>query len=408
MSSNPEDTSHMAKLFRCPSCGAALEVVDAPSVTCKYCGSNVPVPAKYRTQQPQAPQVIIQTTTADYSEQVAQVVRGSQRMGCIITAVILLFVGGIVAFSLLSAQGAINTALEQVGEAVGELPGDISVPGATPTPAFAEVVLEFGGEGSGPGLFEDSRYIVLDPDGNIYVAEYDSGRLQKFDPTGKFLKQMTIEPDQNGNIYVSGMAADYEGHVYISRSGEILKYTTDGELLSTFSGDSNTRYGPLAVDANNILYALNDDEEGLVKLDADGNELLRVPDLISSVDKDDFSFSVNVAVDGTGQIYVTSGFGNKVYLFDSEGRYVDRFGEEGTEPGQLSSPGAIAVDGRGRIFVDTFGGISVFNASGAYLGDLPRDYTKGAVFGIAVDLEGHIYSITNQGIVQKYRLVSRG
>jgi sugar lactone lactonase YvrE len=385
-------------------------VVDAPSVTCKYCGNSVPVPAKYRPHKPQQPPIVIQQPVIPtYStEQFDRAMRSSSRYGCIITVVILLFVGGIVVFSLLSAQGAINSALEQVGDAVSDLPGGISLPGATPTPAFAEVTLEFGGEGSGPGLFEDSRYIVVDPDGNIYVCEYDSGRLQKFDASGKFLKQITIEPDQNGNIYVSGLAADYQGNLYVSRSGDILQYSLDGELLATFSGDNDTRYGGLAVDANNIIYALNEAEEGLVKLDADGNELLRVADIISSVDKDDFSFNVDIAVDGTGQVFITSGFGNKVYLFDGDGKYIDRFGEEGTAPGQLSSPGAIAVDGRGRIYVDTFGGISVFNASGAYLGDLPRDYAKGAVFGIAVDLEGNIYSITNQGIVQKYRVKSLG
>ena len=402
MSRDAEDAPHTPTLFRCPSCGASLEVVDAPAVTCKYCGTNVPVPASLR---PQTPQVIIQTSTVDYSPQYAETVRAGQRFGCIFTIVLLLIIGGIAVFALVSSQTAIHSAVGEVSNTTGI---DIQLPGATPTPSFAEVVMEFGGKGTGPGLFDDARYVTVDPDGNIFVAEYDSGRMQQFDPTGKFLRQMTIEPDRNANSYVSGMATDYEGHLYVSRGGDILKYSVDGELLATFPADSDTRYGPLAVDASNVIYAMNDDQEGLVKLDADGNELHRVPDLISSVDKDDFSFSVNVAVDGTGQIYVTSGFGNKVYVFDSQGKYIDRFGEEGTQPGQLSSPGAIAVDGRGRIYVDTFGGISVFNTGGAHLGDLPRDYTKGAVMGLTVDIAGDIYAVTNGGLVIKYRLTPKG
>jgi len=433
MSRDAEDAPHTPTLFRCPSCGASLEVVDAPAVTCKYCGTNVPVPASLR---PQTPQVIIQTSTVDYSPQYAEAVRAGQRFGCIFTIVLLLIIGGIAVFALVSSQTAIHSAVGEVSNTTGI---DIQLPGATPTPSFAEVVMEFGGKGTGPGLFDDARYVTVDPDGNIFVAEYDSGRMQQFDPTGKFLRQMTIEPDRNANSYVSGMATDYEGHLYVSRGGDILKYSVDGELLATFPADSDTRYGPLAVDASNVIYAMNDDQEGLVKLDADGNELHRVPDLISSVDKDDFSFSVNVAVDGTGQIYVTSGFGNKVYVFDSQGKYIDHsavgevsnttgidiqlpgatptpsfaevvmeFGEEGTQPGQLSSPGAIAVDGRGRIYVDTFGGISVFNTGGAHLGDLPRDYTKGAVMGLTVDIAGDIYAVTNGGLVIKYRLTPKG
>jgi len=406
MSSGPETGAKSPRLFRCPSCGAALEVVDAPSVTCKYCGSHVPVPADLRPQKPQIPHIVIQTPGVDYSQQVGRVTRTGQRAGCIIAVVVLLLIGGITIFALSTVQTAVNSATSGLDSAFDAL--STAVPAATPAPSFAEVVLQFGGEGTGPGLFEDSRYIAVDGDGNIYVAEYDSGRLQKFDPDGRFVQQFTLEEDRNGNIYVSGMAVDYEGHLYVSRSGDILKYTTDGELVAAFSGDGDTRYGSIAVDANNILYALNDAERGLVKLDNEGNELLRVTDLIFSVDEDEFSFNVNIAVDGTGQIFVTSGFGNKVYLYDSNGKYLDRFGEEGTGAGHLSSPGAVAVDGRGRVYVSTFGGIAVFNNSGIYLGNLPRDFSTGAVFGVTIDLDGNIYSITNQGVVHKYRLASRG
>jgi DNA-directed RNA polymerase subunit RPC12/RpoP len=67
MSSNPQDTSNLPKLLRCPTCGAALEAIDAPSVQCKYCGNNVAIPAKYRSQpQVQPPQIVFQQTTPVY------------------------------------------------------------------------------------------------------------------------------------------------------------------------------------------------------------------------------------------------------------------------------------------------------------------------------------------------------
>lgn len=37
------------QLFHCPTCGASLPVPDTTTVRCEYCGSNVLVPAEYRS-----------------------------------------------------------------------------------------------------------------------------------------------------------------------------------------------------------------------------------------------------------------------------------------------------------------------------------------------------------------------
>ena len=410
MSSNPEESSQMAKLFRCPSCGSALEVVDAPSVTCKYCGSSVPVPAKYRPQKPQAPQVIIQQMP-DYSQQYAQAMRGSQRIGCIITLIILLFVGGITVFSILASATAVNTVISEVGSQIEDATG-IDLPGATPTPAFAEVNLEFGGEGTGPGLFDDPRTIAVDPDGNIYVADYDDGRVQKFDPTGKFEWLVTTEEDANGNNTIGGLAVDYAGNLYVTRSGDLLKYSTEGgTLIETFPGDfPDTLYETVVVDASNTLYALHvtASDNDLLKLSADGEILARWTNIVGGVNEDDAALDLDLAVDGVGNIYISSSFGKQVYIFDSDGKFTDRFGQEGDDPGAMSSPGAIAVDGRNRVYVNNFGGVDVYDSKGNYINSLPSDYTKGGTRDIAIDIEGNVYVVTTNGIVLKYQLTSKG
>lgn len=48
----------------------------------------------------------------------------------------------------------------------------------------AELVLEFGGKGTGPGLLDDPRRIAVDGSGHLWVADYGDGRLQEFDPPG--------------------------------------------------------------------------------------------------------------------------------------------------------------------------------------------------------------------------------
>jgi len=53
--------------------------------------------------------------------------------------------------------------------------------------ADGKKVNEFGSHGNGPGQFAQPHGIAVAPDGTIYVADRRNGRLQWFDPTGKFL-----------------------------------------------------------------------------------------------------------------------------------------------------------------------------------------------------------------------------
>lgn len=416
MSANPPDSTRR-QLLKCPACGASVEVADAPSVQCRYCGSSVPVPAEYRPHKPQV--IIQQITTSDYTQQYAQAVKTSSRAGCVITVVILVLTFGIVGYALFAAQSTVTSTLQSVQTSLQDqglsvqLPGSkaTAAPEATPTHAFASVVQEFGDKGSGPGLMDDPRYVALDKDGNIWTADYQDGRVQKFDPSGKFQLLIQVPPDQNDNTLIGGMAADYLGNLYVTRGGDILKYSAaDGTLLKTFPGKfPSTRYESLAVDATNTLYALHTtaSDNALIKLDANGQVLQRWDDIVTSVDKKDAAMILNAAIDGVGKIYISSGFGNQVYVYDKTGKFTDRFGQKGSEPGQLSSPGTVVVDGKQRVYVQSSGRIDQFDAGGQYVASLPIDYQKGSPMGFTVDREGFIYVVTNQGKVLKYQLTGK-
>jgi hypothetical protein len=409
MPGNADDASQTVKTFRCPSCGAALEAVDAPAVTCKYCGNSVPVPAHLRPEKPRTPHIVIQTP-AYSSEQIEQTVRAGQRAGCVITLVILLFIGGITAFVLLSASRVIDTALDQANQAISDvLPIGTPAPDATPTPAFAEAALEFGGEGSGPGLFKDARYLAVDRDGNAYVAEFDEGVVQKFDAAGQFGWLVNVEPDDQGSVTIEGLAVDFNGHLYVSRRGDILVLDTGtGEQTGLIPGSfPDTWYSTLAVDASNNLYALHNSasDNELIRLTSDGEIVSRWPDIVTGVNEDDAALDLDLALDGAGKLYISSSFGKQVYIFDKDGQFSDRFGQEGDAPGAMSSPGAIAVDGRGRIYVSDFGGVNVYDSSGNFLSTID---TPAGVRDIVTDIQGNLYALTIDGTIVKYRPTPRG
>ncbi len=418
MASDERDSPSEGELFRCPTCGAALEVVDAPAVTCKYCGNTIPVPPELR---PQKPQVVIQQV--DFSPpQYAEAAKTGRSIGCVIAVVVLVITIGAIGFGLYASQSAITgvqSALKEVKVQIPEMPdvkatisaiapGMAAAPQAESTPGFASIVQEFGSPGSGAGQLDDARYVVLEANGNIWTADYEDGRVQQFDPSGKFLQLIQVSPDRNDSTLIQGLAADLKGNLYVARGGDILKYrTADGKLAATFPGKfPHTRYQALAVDVQNNLYAIHTaaGENAVIKLSPDGKQLARWDGIVTKVNKKDAALNLGLTVDGLGNIYIASSFGNQVYIYNPKGEFIDRFGQLGSEPGQLSSPNSLAVDGQKHLYVHHNAGIDQFDTGGRFIGKLPIDYTKGTPRTVVVDREGFVYTVTSNGKVLRYQV----
>jgi DNA-binding beta-propeller fold protein YncE len=64
---------------------------------------------------------------------------------------------------------------------------------------------------------------------------------------------------------------------------------------------------------------------------------------------------VGVAVSGSGQVYVADSFNDRIQEFDATGNFVLLWGSEGIGDGQFSSPRGVAVDGTGQVYVADLG-----------------------------------------------------
>jgi DNA-directed RNA polymerase subunit RPC12/RpoP len=366
-------SSSSPQLFHCPTCGASLPVPDDdPSVRCAYCGSTVLVPQEYRKQKPpdlsraQQP-VVIQISGSTEPQTIdlgGTAQRSSRPVATIIGVVVMIcLVGGIIS-AVLAAAGVftsasvVNQSVNQIATSAAiitepPLPLLTATPSANPDYSFT---LQFGTEGTGPGQFDDARYLAVDPNGNIYTAEYQDGRVQQFDPAGKFQQLINVEPDDSDYITISDMASDYQGRLLVARRGDILIYNSaDGALMGTISGEfPDTWYGAVAIDPGNTIYALHTSagELDLIKLDPSGQMLWRKPQITEGLVKNtEISTVRRLAVDGLGNIYLLDDAQNQVYQFDAEGNFVDRFGSKGDGPGLLDNPEDLIIDGQGRIYI---------------------------------------------------------
>jgi hypothetical protein len=283
-------------------------------------------------------------------------------------------------------------------------------PPTVPTPPRAgripnEYVLTFGGEGTGQGLFKDAQEVAVDGAGNIYVSD-DTLRIQKFDSQGKFLSLWTIPSSTQYFSKVRGgpdrLLADHEGRVYVVIGGVVLKFDgANGEWLGAAHGTDYIYDAALEADGGMAIVSGKDEDDELVMLDSKGKATKRVHQFISSqLDKQIPVEAVKIAVDGVGNVFGIYALGSlngmfsydyedlAIFRFTADGRYVNRFGGGGKEPGQFDSPNAIAVDSKSNVYVcDLTKGIHVFTSDGRYLKTIGTPFwAQGMAFDAAGDL----------------------
>ncbi len=274
--------------------------------------------------------------------------------------------------------------------------------GASIVPAgFASRKLTFGSEGISQGMFEDARSVGVDGNGNITVADYQDGRIQTFDPAGKFVSGFSLS-DDGKKVYVTGMDVSRDGEIYIVHDRKIFIFDPNGTQLGEISDDTHS-YDNVTFGADGKLYAVAN-RETIVRFNSDRTIDLEVPDTFTNATKDT-ELEAHVAVDGLGNMYIVGMFNYLVLKYSPQGQFINRFGGHadsatGGEPGKFTSPRAITVDGHGRVFVSDFFDIKVFDSDGAYLNKIKID--AGGPFGLAIDSQNNLYTITTNKTVEKY------
>jgi streptogramin lyase len=363
----------MLKTFDCPKCGAPVsyekDVVGASlTAKCSYCNSMLSVPDEMRGRPAQIINIDLRNT-------------GARATKWIFLIVLIPVVGLVI--GVFAMGGFLLPALSRVSPSIVPPPpptkkGPPALGGKTEPNAFANTTLDFGSEGIGPGMFKDARAIAVDASGKIYVGEYTGGRIQVFDSDGKFITQWMVDP----KMPLRGIAADRNGVVYIVQSGTITRHEGEtGKLLGTMSYPEGWGFDDVRVAADGGLVASwYKNRDDIVRFNSAGQVVRTIRAAISSV-TDNSELDMDVAIDGLGNIYALGSFNNAVFKYSPEGKYLTKFGDSGDQSGQFRAPQAIAVDGKGRVYVSDIKGVQVFDTNGRYLTTFkPGGTASGMVF----------------------------
>jgi outer membrane protein assembly factor BamB len=269
-----------------------------------------------------------------------------------------------------------------------------AAPTAEPN-ALADITLEFGEKGSGPGQLDDARAIAVDPSGDIYVADYGSLRIQRFDASGKYLAAFRVEAGKHGNA-IPNIAATNDGHLWVSRMGELVELSLpDGKTVKTVpSQEPRLAYTGVAVDATNTVYAGNEGATTWVGIGGQGPPRL---DALRKLDKNGRvlaawkgvtvgdGFGDRIAVGHDGTVYIAERL-RCIDVVDAHGKLKTRLDARGD--------GGIAVDEKGRIFLGTGRSVTVYDATGTKLGQI----TAGDVDNLAMGRDGRLYTVSRSRV----------
>src|SRR5262249_21115077 len=123
--------------------------------------------------------------------------------------------------------------------------------------ASLSFLLKWGSSGSANGQFLSPTGITVDTAGNVYVAEGNGNRFQKFDNNGAFLLKAGIPGDVPGGfVSPSGIAVDSTGNIYVSDSftNRTSKFNSSGTFLSSIGPSNFLAASGVAVDQAANLY----------------------------------------------------------------------------------------------------------------------------------------------------------
>lgn len=218
---------------------------------------------------------------------------------------------------------------------------------------------QFCPTGSSAGQCSVPRGIGVDQtSGDVYVADNNNKRIEKFSPWGVFLRAWGGQgsgPSQFGNLGPQGVAVDSEGEVYVVdwTNRRVQKFGPEGEFQLMFGGEVNeTKVEEVgATEAERNLCPVDPGDVCQAGTEGTGKGQFGFWRLGSYIAVD--PRDVENAADDV--IYV--GDDGRVQEFDTEGHYIGDLPDE--VPKQEGTVNSLAVNAAsGELYLGFFGGSS--------------------------------------------------
>jgi sugar lactone lactonase YvrE len=232
------------------------------------------------------------------------------------------------------------------------------------------VLLEIGGIGTQPGQFARLLSIVLDEDGNIYVAD-QATELSAFDSKGELLWNNMASVVADGDLVrPQGIARDSTGNLYVADSArnQIVIFDANGSYLRALgpAGDGWAMQSPVGVSigADGEIYVLlrlqqeaQIGRDQVLKFSNDGNLLAswgakgRAPGELWEAQ--------GITLGPDGDVWVAGYMGHNITRFKQDGSLISEWNGHDIKPYEFAQVRGAEVGNNGLLYVTDFWNQSV-------------------------------------------------
>ncbi|HTM53348.1 MAG TPA: NHL repeat-containing protein [Pirellulales bacterium] len=294
------------------------------------------------------------------------------------------------------------------------LRADPKSPDSAPEP---RVTLTWGSNGHAEGQFDIPIALAVNDKDEILVTDFRqsnaeaSGRLQRFDPTGRFLGAFETDPmpgglalDADGLLYATHMMR-HKVVVYDQTGKRVREFGKQGTAPGEFQQPGGIAFGP-----DGTLYVADQVNRRVQRLTSRGEPISAWGKY--GVQAGEFGGNVSapsrvggphfLAFNKQGELYTTEGSVGRIQKFKADGTFISAFGDNEVGPGHfgvpkgLQGPIAIAVDHQDNVWVSsTNHRVQKFSPAGKYLCGLGGEGSEVGQFktphGLAFDSQHFLY-----------------
>lgn len=259
--------------------------------------------------------------------------------------------------------------------------------------------------------------VAVSQSGSIYVSDAGNYCIKIFNSEGELIKKIGKPGSKGSGLnFPQGVQVDDNGDIYVmdSNNGRIAIFNLNGELkgsIGTIGGYPGAFYTPKGIYLHNDgrIYAANTRNHTIYVFDKTTQKLLASYGLLgedpAAIQKGSieyrFRLPTDIALTPDGTIYIVDSKHGTIKVLDNEGRFLFKFGENGSDPGQFNSPEGIALDSNQNVYVcDTLNSrIQKFTSDGKFLDQENQGFEKPT--GICIDVNDNLYIVDSANNVVK-------
>ncbi|XP_011148690.1 E3 ubiquitin-protein ligase TRIM71 [Harpegnathos saltator] len=226
-------------------------------------------------------------------------------------------------------------------------------------------VMRFGSQGTGQGQFDRPAGIAVDSRQRIIIADKDNHRIQILQMDGTFVNSFGQKGHENGQFnYPWDVAVNSECRIAVSdtRNHRVQLFSPDGVFLCKYGYENTPNMWKYFDSPRGVCFT---PDGSLIVSDFNNHTLVSIDSRFSSartltceaVDNSNKPFlrPQGVVIDDKGNIIIADSRNHRIQVFNSNGRFLWKYGVHGTGMKEMDRPADIALLPDGKIAIVDFG-----------------------------------------------------